>query len=90
MNSNRNRAGNAPVTQLSPQDNNEINNVWAFYAEDTQHFWDDRVTVRGGVRQTYGNTALDWTPNAPTLLPGTNNYQATTYSAGATWPPPTG
>ena len=43
-----------------------------------QRFWDDRITVRGGVRQTYGNTAIDWTPNAPTLLSGANNYQATT------------
>ena len=40
MNSNRNRAGNAPVAQLSPQDNNEVNNVYGFYAEDTQKLFD--------------------------------------------------
>ncbi len=50
-----------------------------------ERFYDDRVTVRAGVRQTYGNTAVDWTPNAPTLVPGSNNYRATTYSAGATF-----
>ena len=43
-----------------------------------------RVTVRGGVRQTTGAVSLDWTPNAPTLVTGTTNYSATTYSAGAT------
>ena len=76
---------NAVANQLSPQDNNQTENVFAFYVEDAQRFFDDRMTVRGGVRQTYGNTAVDWTPNAPTLLPGSNNYQATTYSVGATF-----
>jgi vitamin B12 transporter len=84
MNSNRNRAGNAPVAQLSPQDNNEVNNVYGFYAEDTQKLFDDRVTLRAGIRQTLGSTSLQPTPWAPTLVPGTVNYQATTYSVGAT------
>jgi vitamin B12 transporter len=82
--SDRYRVTNAVANQLSPQDNNETDGVFAFYAEDAQRFWDDRVTVRGGVRQTYGTTALDWTPNAPTLVSGSNNYRATTYSVGAT------
>jgi vitamin B12 transporter len=82
--SNRYRVTNAVANQVSPQDNNETDNVFAFYAEDAQRFWDDRITVRGGVRQTYGNTQLDWTPFAATLLSGSNNYQATTYSVGAT------
>ncbi len=82
--SERNRAGGSAVTQLSPQDNNQTENVFAFYAEDAQRFWDDRLTVRGGLRQTFGTTALDWTPNATTLISGSTNYQATTYSAGAT------
>jgi vitamin B12 transporter len=84
MRSNRYRVTNAVSNQLSPQDNNETDSVFAFYAEDAQRFWDDRITVRGGVRQTYGNTQLDWTPFAPTLLSGSNNYQAVTYSIGAT------
>ncbi|MGE5151239.1 MAG: TonB-dependent receptor [Rhodospirillaceae bacterium] len=82
--SDRYRTTNAVSNQVSPQDNNETDGVVAFYVEDAQRFWDDRITVRGGVRQTYGNTQLDWTPNAPTLLSGSNNYQATTYSVGAT------
>lgn len=83
--SDRYRLTNAVSNQVSPQDNNQTENVFAFYVEDAQRFFDDRLTVRGGVRQTYGNTALDWTPNAPTLVPGNNNYRATTYSAGATF-----
>ncbi|MBN9488629.1 MAG: TonB-dependent receptor [Alphaproteobacteria bacterium] len=77
------RAGGPAVTQLSPQDNNETDNVWAVYAEDSQTFFDDRLIVRGGVRQTWGTTTLLPTPNAPTLIPGSVDYQATTYSAGA-------
>jgi vitamin B12 transporter len=84
LRSNRYRVTNAVSNQVSPQDNNETDNVFAFYVEDAQRFWDDRITVRGGVRQTYGNTQLDWTPFAPTLLSGSNNYQVTTYSVGAT------
>jgi vitamin B12 transporter len=83
--SDRNRVTNGVSAQLSPQDNNETDGVFAFYVEDAQRLWDDRITVRGGVRQTYGNTQLDWTPFAPTLLSGSNNYQATTYSVGATF-----
>lgn len=82
--SDRYRLTNLPANQLSPADNNQTENVFAFYVEDAQHFWNDRITVRGGVRQTYGNTAIDSTPNAPTLLSSSNNYQATTYSVGAT------
>ncbi len=81
--STRSRAGGTAVTQLSPQDNNETDQVWAFYAEDSQTFF-DRWTIRGGVRQTYGTTTLLATPNAPTLVPGSVNYTATTYSAGST------
>jgi vitamin B12 transporter len=81
--STRSRAGGTAVTQLSPQDNNETDQVWAFYAEDSQTFF-DRWTIRGGVRQTYGATTLLATPYAPTLVPGTTNYTATTYSAGST------
>ena len=82
--SERYRAGGFSVAQVSPQDNNQTDNVFAFYAEDSQRFFSDILTVRGGVRQTTGAVSLDWTPNAPTLVTGTTNYSATTYSAGAT------
>jgi vitamin B12 transporter len=85
LSSTRFRAGGTAVTQLSPQDNNELNRFWGFYAEDTQQLFDDRVTLRGGIRQTFGTQGLLATPNAPTLIPGTVTYQATTYSAGATY-----
>ncbi|MEW6453070.1 MAG: TonB-dependent receptor [Pseudomonadota bacterium] len=79
------RAGGTGVTQTSPQDNNQTENVYAFYAEDSQKFFNDRLTVRGGVRRTIGATTLDPTPYAPTLVPGTTNYQATTYAVGSTF-----
>jgi vitamin B12 transporter len=87
LTSNRNRGGGAfpLLPQISPQDNNEMNTVFAFYAEDAQKFWDDRIVVRGGIRQTYGTTSLLPTPFAFTLIPGNVNYSATTYSVGATW-----
>ena len=81
--STRYRAGGTAVTQLSPQDNNETDQVWAFYAEDAQTLF-DRWTIRGGVRQTYGTTTTLTTPFAPTLVPGSVSYTATTYSVGST------
>jgi vitamin B12 transporter len=69
---------------VSPQDNNETDRVWAFYAEDAQTLF-DRWTIRGGLRQTYGTTTLLQTPYAPTLLLSDANYQATTFSAGTTY-----
>ena len=73
------------MTQISPQDNNETDNVYAFYAEDVQTLFNDRMTLRGGVRRTYGTTTLDPTPFATTLVPGSTNYNATTYSLGSTY-----
>lgn len=83
--SERYRAGGRSVAQLSPTDNNQTDNTFGFYFEDAQSFFNDRVVVRGGLRQTMGSTSLDWTPNALTLIPGTTNYQATTYAVGATY-----
>lgn len=85
LRSDRYRDGGSAVTQVSPQDNNQTDTSFAFYLEDSQSFFDDRLIVRGGVRQTWGSTALDWTPYATTLIPGTNPYTATTYSAGVTF-----
>ncbi len=83
--SERHRAGGAAVTEISPQDNNQSEFVYAFYAEDAQRLFDDRLTVRGGLRKTYGTTSLDRTPFAPTLIPGSKDYEALTYSTGATF-----
>ena len=81
--STRARAGGTAVVQTSPADNNETDQIWAFYAEDSQILF-DRWTIRGGVRQTYGTQTLLQTPYAPTLVLGNTNYQVTTYSAGST------
>jgi vitamin B12 transporter len=83
--SDRNRSGGRSVAPSAPQDNNQTENVFAFYAEDSQSFLDNRVVVRGGVRQTFGTTALDWTPYSPTLITGSTNYQVTTWTAGGTF-----
>lgn len=83
--STRFRAGGSAVTQISPQDNNQHEEVYAFYWEDAQKFLSDRLTIRGGMRRTLGTTSLDVTPNAPTLIPNSKNYAATTYSAGSTY-----
>ena len=87
LRSTRERAGlnNVIVPQLAPTDNNQNESVNAFYVEDVQTLLDDRLTLRGGVRRTYGKTTLDPTPFAPTLIPGSNQYQATTYAVGTSY-----
>src|SRR5262245_19208224 len=75
----------APIAQLAPTDNNQNETVNALYFEDVQTLLNDRLTLRGGVRRTYGITTLDPTPNAPTLIPGDKQYWATTYAADASY-----
>jgi vitamin B12 transporter len=77
--------GNAFFAQVSPQDNNETDSVSSFYAEDRQSLFGDRVTLSAGIRQTWGQTQIDPTQNAFTLVQSKTPYTATTYSAGATW-----
>ncbi|MTW17873.1 TonB-dependent receptor [Rhodoplanes serenus] len=71
--------------QVAPYDANQTEAVYAFYAEDAQTLLDDRVTVRGGVRRTQGETSFDPTPNLARQRTGSQSYAATTWSAGATW-----
>ena len=72
-----------PLAQASPQDNNQHETVNALYIEDAQKFFNDRLTIRGGVRRTFGETSFDWTPNLAGQAPRAVDYQATTYSTGA-------
>jgi vitamin B12 transporter len=72
-------------TAASPQDNNQSEEVNAFYFEDAQRLFGDRVIVRGGVRKTYGTTSFDPTPNLTNQVPGQKDYQATTYATGASY-----
>lgn len=74
-----------PLAQVSPMDNNQTEDVHAFYAEDSQRFFGDRLTVRGGVRQTYGTTSFDPTPFLPGQVNRSADYQAMTYSVGASF-----
>lgn len=74
-----------PLAPVSPQDNNQSETVNALYVEDSQKLFDDRLTLRGGVRRTFGTTSFEYTPNLPGQLPRDVDYQATTYSTGATF-----
>ena len=73
------------LTQIAPYDNNQTETVNAFYFEDAQKFFDDRLVLRGGVRRTLGKTSLDWTPNLTAQKPRSENYRQTTYSFGGTY-----
>ncbi|MBX9847571.1 MAG: TonB-dependent receptor [Xanthobacteraceae bacterium] len=75
--------GAAAVRQLPPFDNNQTDNVNAFYFEDAQTLF-DRFTIRGGVRRTFGKTTFEPTP-FQTATSGGKDYALTTYSAGATY-----
>jgi vitamin B12 transporter len=74
-----------PLAPVSPQDNNQSETVNALYVEDSQKLFDDRLTLRGGVRRTFGTTSFEYTPNLPGQQPRDVDYQATTYSTGATF-----
>lgn len=79
-------AGQPALAQIAPQDNNQTETIDAVYFEDAQSFFGDRLTVRGGVRQTWGDTSFDPTPNLPLQVAGAGRtYQALTYSTGATY-----
>ncbi|WCS26708.1 TonB-dependent receptor [Methylobacterium sp. NMS14P] len=87
LRSDRFRAGvpGNPLAQVSPQDNNQTDQFHALYLEDTQRLFDDRVTLRGGIRQTFGTTSFDPTPYLTGQVNGSRPYEATTYSVGATY-----
>ena len=73
----------AAVVQRTPFDNNQTEDVNAFYFEDSQTLF-DRWILRGGVRRTFGETTFEPTPfQAPP--PGGRKYALTTYSAGTAY-----
>jgi len=78
---------NPPYTmaQVAPQDSNQTDSVMAFYAENSQRLFDDRVVLRAGLRHTRGSTSFDPTPNLANQQTGTRPYTATTYTVGATY-----
>ncbi|WP_439496349.1 TonB-dependent receptor [Bosea sp. (in: a-proteobacteria)] len=87
LRSTRDRVGvpGNPLAPVSPQDNNQSETVNAIYVEDAQKLFDDRLVLRGGVRRTFGTTSFEWTPNLAGQRPRDVDYQATTWSTGATF-----
>ncbi|MCZ8319971.1 MAG: TonB-dependent receptor [Novosphingobium sp.] len=78
---------NPPYTmaQVAPQDSNQTDSVMAFYAENSQRLFDDRVVLRAGLRHTRGSTSFDPTPNLTNQQTGSRPYTATTYTVGGTY-----
>jgi vitamin B12 transporter len=72
------------MAQVSPQDNNQTDSVMAFYAENSQRLFDDRLVLRAGIRHTRGLTSFDPTPNLANQATGSRPYTATTYTVGGT------
>jgi vitamin B12 transporter len=79
--------GSGISTQVSPMDNDQTDQNLGLYGELAQRLFDDRVTLRGGVRQSWGTTSFDATPNLPLQRTGTQAYDATTWSAGGSYRP---
>ena len=69
--------------QVAPQDNNQTDSNLGAYTELSQRLFGDRLTLRTGVRQTWGTTSFDPTPNLPLQRNRDVDYDATTWSAGA-------
>jgi vitamin B12 transporter len=78
-------APGAPTAQVPPIDNNQTDRNAGLYAELSQRFIGDRLTLRGGVRRNYGTTSFDSTPNLALQRSRDVDYEATTWSAGATF-----
>jgi vitamin B12 transporter len=81
----RQGVGGATLSQIAPLDNNQTDRFDALYFEDAQRLLDERITLRGGLRHTSGQTSLDPTPNLANAIFSTRPYKATTYSLGATF-----
>lgn len=74
-----------PVGQVAPYDNNQTEETKALYLEDAQTLLDKRLTVRGGIRKTWGETRFDNTPYVALAQANTRRYDARTWSLGATF-----
>ncbi|MDR1041144.1 MAG: TonB-dependent receptor [Deltaproteobacteria bacterium] len=69
------------VLMNPPQDMNQTETLVAFYAEDTLKLFDDRFTLRAGLRHTIGWLSLDKTPNVE-IHGETRKYEHNTWSVG--------
>lgn len=87
LRSTRHRIGidNTPINQSAPYDNNQTENLYAFYFDDRQSLFDDRWIIRGGMRYTYGKTDFDKTPYLENQLTGSTSYNKLTWSLGSNY-----
>lgn len=74
-----------PAGQVPPFDNNQTESVTSVYAETAQSFFDEAVTLRAGARAIRGETQFELTPNLALASERSADYDATTWSLGATW-----
>lgn len=74
-----------PAGQVPPFDNNQTERVTGIYAETAQSFFDEAVTLRAGARAIRGETQFELTPNLALASERSADYDATTWSLGATW-----
>ncbi|MDO9499363.1 TonB-dependent receptor [Falsiroseomonas sp.] len=75
--------GSGITSQVPPFDNDQTEQTLGLFSELSQRLLDDRLTLRAGVRQSWGETQLDATDNQPLLRLRSASYDATTWSAGA-------
>ncbi len=78
-------APGGPSGQVPPMDNDGTDRNLGLYAELSQRLLEDRLTLRGGVRRTEGTTSFDATPNLALQRTREAEYDATTYSLGASY-----
>ncbi|MCD2513990.1 TonB-dependent receptor [Comamonas endophytica] len=81
----RNAMPGGPAGQVAPYDTNQTEHTHALYLEDAQTFFGDRLTLRAGLRRTWGETRFDQTPNVPLAVTTARDYGKTTWSTGAVW-----
>lgn len=77
--------GSGVTTQVAPMDNNQTDTNAGLYAEFSQRLFEEQVTIRSGVRKSWGSTAFDPTPNLPLQRSGSQDYEATTWSTGISY-----
>lgn len=74
-----------PAGQVAPYDNNQTEETKALYLEDAHTLLDNRLTLRGGLRKTWGETRFDPTPNLAFAQSNVRKYDTHTWSLGSTW-----
>ncbi|GAA0332572.1 TonB-dependent receptor [Morganella psychrotolerans] len=74
-----------PIKQSAPYDNNQTENLYAFYFDDKQSLFDDSWIIRGGMRYTYGKTDFDKTPHLDNQFTGSTSYNKLTWSLGTNY-----